>query len=206
MDAISRLQFSEDNWRIFNSPDHTPTVQLTKGTERDWLGNPINPPRQQVSHAWWNFDDDTDFMIAQEAGTNEFQTMFPIHLRKKGPNSFTPPNGKVVTTGIQGPAGIEPMMKLVESTLLGPAAGTNDTGRRLVAYQMQIPTKGPNKEVDNSKIKEVSDTLEIVYKGMYTLLDIQKGPAPIDITITMTWVINKRSSGVYQRYKNHPYL
>ena len=82
MDAFSRMQFREDNWRIFNAPDHTPTIQLTKGTERDWIGNPINPPAQQVSHAWWNFDDDTDFMIAQEAGTNKFQTLFPFQINK----------------------------------------------------------------------------------------------------------------------------
>ena len=206
MDALSRMQFREDNWRIFNAPNHTPTIQLTKGTNRDWLGNPINAPTQQISHPWWNFDDNTDFMIAQEAGTNEFQTLFPLHFRKKGRNSFTPPNGKVVTTGIQGPAWTEPMMKLVESTLLGPAAGTNETGRRLVACQMQIPTKGPNKEIDTSKIKEVSETLEIAHEGMCTLQDYQKGPAPIDITITQTWVINKRNSGVFKRYKRQPYL
>jgi len=140
MDAFSRIQFREDNWRIFNGPDHTPTIQLTKGTEHDWLGRPVNPPTQQVSHAWWNFDDDTDFMIAHEAGTNEFQTLFPLNIRKKGRNPLSPPNGKVVTTGVQSPTGTEPMMKLLESTLLGPAAGTDETGRRLVAYQMQIPT------------------------------------------------------------------
>ena len=27
-----------------------------------------------------------------------------------------------------------------------------------------------------------------------------------DITITLTWVINKRNSGVFDRYKRHPYL
>jgi len=95
-------------------------------------------------------------------------------------------------------------MKLVESTLLGPAAGTAETGRRLVAYQMQIPMTGPNKEIDNSRITEVSDTLEIVYEGMYNLIELQKEPAPIDITITLTWVINQRGSGVYLRYKHQP--
>jgi len=75
-----------------------------------------------------------------------------------------------------------------------------------LAYQMQMPTKGPNKEIDNSKITELSDTLEIVYEGMYNLLDLQKGPAPIDITTTLTWVINRRSSGVYKRYRRQPYL
>jgi len=62
---------------------------------------------------------------------------------------------------------------------------------------MQMPTKGPKKETDNSKMMELSDTLEIIYKGMCNLLSLQKRPAPIDITITSTWVINKRSSGVY---------
>jgi len=122
------MQFRDDHHRIFNGADHTPTIQLTKGTEYDWLGRPIHPPIQQVSHAWWNFDDDTDFMIAQEAGTNEFQMLFPLNIRKKGQNPFTPPNGKVVTTKIQGPVWTEPLMKLVESTLLGPAAGTDETG------------------------------------------------------------------------------
>jgi len=208
MDAFSRIHFREDKHRIFNGPDHTPTIFLTKGTHRDWLGRPVHPPIQQVSYAWWNFDDDTDFMIAQEAGTNEFQTLFPLNIRKKGRNPFTPPNGKVVTTGVQGPAWTEPMMQIMESTLLGPAAGTDEVGRRLVAYQMQMPMKGKgrNKEVNNSMITEVSETLEIVYKGMHTLLDFQKEPTPIDITITLTWVRNKPSSGVYERYRHQPYL
>jgi len=99
-------------------------------------------------------------------------------------------------------------MKMVESTLLGPAAGTDKIGRRLVAYQMQMPmtSKGPTTEVDNSRLTEISETLEIVYEGMYILLGFQKTPTPIDITITMTWIMNNRNSGVFDRYKRHPYL
>jgi len=152
---------------------------------------------QQVSLDWWNFDNDTDFMTAHEAGTNEFQTLLPIHIRKTGPNPFSPQNGLVTTTKVNGliTTGTEQMMKLLESTLLGPAAGTDTVGRKLVAYQMQMPMKGKgrNKEVDNSKITEKSETLEIVCEGMYTLLEFQKEPAPIDITLTLTWVINRRS-------------
>jgi len=96
------------------------------------------------------------------------------------------------------------MLMLLESTLLGAAAGTSETGCRLVTYQMQMPTK--DKETDNSKIRELSETLEIVYEGMYDLFNFLKEPVPIDITITLTWVINRHSSGVYQRYKNQPYL
>jgi len=147
-------------------------------------------------------------MTAHKAGTNEFQSLLPINIRKTGLHTFSPPNDTVITTNFHGSVttGTEPMLKLVESTLLGPVAGTDEIRRRLVAYQMQMPTKGPNKKIDNSKITEVSDTLEIVYEGMYKLLEIQKEPAPIDITTTMTWVINKRSSGVYERYKRQPYL
>jgi len=68
-----------------------------------------------------------------------------------------------------------------------------------------IPNAMPtmkNKEPDNGEIRELSDTLEIVYEGTYDLLEKK---VPIDITITLTWVINRRSSGVFQRYKNHPY-
>ena len=56
---------------------------------------------------------------------------------------------------------------------------------------MQMPTAG------NRKIVELSETLEIVYAGKYKLHDLQKEPAPIDITITLTWVINKDNSGVH---------
>jgi len=176
---------------VFNcllGANHTPTIYLTKGTNRNWLGRPVHPPIQQVSYEWWEYDEDTDFMKAQEAGTNEFQTLFPINIHTTGQNPFTPPNDKVVTTRIHGPTWTEPMMKVVESTLLGPAAGMDEVGRRLVAYQMQMPMKGKgrNKEVDNSMITEVSETLEIVYEGMYTLLAFQKEPVPIDITTTMT--------------------
>jgi len=105
------------------------------------------------------------------------------------------------------------MLKLLESTLLGPAAGTDTTGRRLVAYQVQMPMKRNKTDnrmnTDNSKITKLSETLEIVYEGIYDLLGLQGGPVPIDITITitMTWVINKqRKSRVAQRYRDHPYL
>jgi len=209
MDTFSLIQFRDDSGRIFNHNNHTPKIFLTKGTQRDWLGRPVHPPIQQVSHNWWNFDNDTNFMIAQEAGTNEFQMLFPIHIRKTGRKPFSPQNGLVVTTKVGSvTTGTEPMMKLIESTLLGPVAGTDEVGRRLVAYQMQMPMKGKgrNKVVDNSMITEVSETLEIVYEGMYTRLDYQKEPAPIDITITQTWVINKRNSGVYERYRRQPYL
>jgi len=208
MDAFSRIQFREDNGRRFNGPNDIPTILLTKGSIRNWLGKQINPPSPQVSYTWWNFDDETQFMTVHETGTNEFQPLLPTNIRKKGRYPFSPHNGTVITTSANGSAttGTEPMMKILESTLLGPVAGTNETGRRLVAYQMQMPTKGPNKETDNSKIMELSDTLEIVYEGMYHLLSLQKEPAPIDITITMTWVTNKRGSGVYQRYKHQPYL
>jgi len=41
---------------------------------------------------------------------------------------------------------------------------------------------------------------------MYNLIELQKEPAPINITITLTWVINQRGSGVYTQYKRQPYL
>jgi len=93
------------------------------------------------------------------------------------------------------------MLMLLESTLLGAMAGTRKTGRRPVTYQIQMPMK--NKEADNSKIRELSDALEIVYKGAY---DVLGKKVPIDIIITLTWVVNRQSAGVFQRYKNHPYL
>jgi len=113
-------------------------------------------------------------MTAHKAGTNEFQSLLPINIRKTGLHTFSPPNSTVITTNFHGSVttGKEPMLKLVESTLLGPVAGTDEIGRRLVAYQMQMPTKGPNKEIDNSKITEVSDTLEIAHEGMHKLLEI----------------------------------
>jgi len=211
MDAFSCLQFCENNGNLFNGPDDIPTILLTQGCVHDWLGAPIPPiPNtfHNLSPAWGNYDDDTQFMTAHETGRDEFQTLLPTNVCKKGQYPLNPPNGTVITTSLAATGsathGTKPMMMLLESTLLGPAAGTNTTGRRLVAYQIQMPTK--RNETDNSKITELSETLEIVYEGTYELLGLQEGPTPIDITITMTWVINKRSSGVYQRYKNHPYL
>jgi len=96
------------------------------------------------------------------------------------------------------------MLMLLESTLLRAVAGTGETGRRLVTYQMQMPTK--DKATDNSKIRELSDTQEIVCKGMCDLFKYLKETAPIDITIALTWVINRSSLGVHQRHKNQPYL
>jgi len=211
MEAFSRLQFREDNGKLFNDNDDIPTILLTQGCVRDWLGAPITPiPNafHNLSPAWGTYCDDTNFMTAHETGTNEFQTLLPINICKKGLYALNPPNGTVITASLTAPGsithGTEPLMMLLESTLLGPAAGTDTTGRRLVAYQMQMP-KTRNK-TDNSKITELSETLEIVCEGKYELLGLQKGPTPIDITITMTWVINKRNSGVYQRYQGHPYL
>ena len=67
-----------------------------------------------------------------------------------------------------------------------------------------MPTK--RNKTDNSKITELSETLEIVYEGTCELLGLQGDPTPIDITTTMTWVTNKCNSGAYQWYKDHPYL
>jgi len=130
MDAFSRMQFRGDNGRLFNGPNHIPTILLTKGSVRDWLGKQINPPSPQVSHTWWNFDDETHFTTVHETGTNEFQTLLPTNVRKKGRCPFSPPNGTVITANVDGSVttGTEPMMKLLESTLLGPAAGTDEIG------------------------------------------------------------------------------
>ena len=211
MDAFSRLQFCENNGKLFNNSEDIPTIQLTQGCVRDWLGDPIPPiPNNfhNLSPAWGTYDDDAHFMTAHKTRTNEFQTLLPINFCKKGLCALTPPNGTVITTSLaatgSAPHGTEPMMMLLESTLLGPAAGTDTTGRRLIAYQVQMPTK--RNKTDNSKITKLSETLEIVYEGTHELLGLQEGPTPIDITVTMTWVTNKRSSGVCQRYKNHPYL
>jgi len=217
MDAFSRLQFSEDNGKRFHADTDPPVIHLTQGCKRNWLGAPLPPiPSifQNLSPAWATYYDDDAFLTVNETGTNKFQTLLPINFCKKGENALTPPNGTAITSSLTAAGsathGTLPMMMLLESTLLGPAAGTDTTGRRLVAYQVQMPTKrnktDNRKITDNSKIKELSETLEIVYEGKYELLGLQGPPAPIDITITMTWVINKRNSGVYQRYKDHPYL
>jgi len=68
-------------------------------------------------------------MTVHETGTNEIQTLLPTNVCKKGRYPFSPPNGTVITTDVEGldTTGTEPMMKLLESTLLGPAAGTDAT-------------------------------------------------------------------------------
>lgn len=60
-------------------------------------------------------------------------------------------------------------------------------------YQMQIPQK--QEEVDNSKIRALSDTQEIVYEGIYNL---PQGRTLIGIIIALTWVINKPKLGVFE--------
>jgi len=83
MDAFSRLQFREDRGKIFNGRDDIPTILLTKGGVRDWLGNSI-PPTPDVSYTWRNYDDYSQFMTVHETGTNEFQTLLPANICKKG--------------------------------------------------------------------------------------------------------------------------
>jgi len=94
MDAFSRVQFREDNGKCCNATEDTPVMELTKGSMRNWLGTPI-PPRmntvQHLSPAWRTYCDDDEFMTVHETGTNEFHTLLPIHLSKKGVNPFTPP-------------------------------------------------------------------------------------------------------------------
>jgi len=123
MDAFSSLQFRENSGKISKGPNDISTILLTKGGIRDWLGKPI-PPTPEVSHTWRNYDDDTQFMTVHETGTNEFQTLLPANICKKGRYPFSPPNDTVMTTAVittgSPPTGTEPMMKLLESTLLGP--------------------------------------------------------------------------------------
>jgi len=203
MNAFIRLQLGENTGKIFNGPKDIPTLLLTKGCLCDWLGAPLLPT-PVISHTWQNYDDNAPFPTVHETGTNKFQPLLPANISKIGHNPFSPPNGTVVTTSVVTPGstttGTELMLMLLESTLLGTAAGTSKTGRRLVTYQMQMPTK--DKETDNSKIRELSDTLEIIYEGTYDFFGFLKEPAPINITITLTWVINRCSSGVYQLLAN----
>jgi len=189
LDAFSRIQFREDNGKRFHAAADTPVIELMQGCERNWLGTPI-PPIPNIFHnlspAWGSYYDDDDFMTVHETGTNEFQTLLPINFCKKGQNALTPPSGTVVSTSLAATGsathGTQPMMMLLESTLLGPAAGTDTTGRRFVAYQVQMPTKrnktDNRKITDNSKITELSETLEIVYEGTYKLL-ASRVPRPL---------------------------
>jgi len=166
MDAFSRLQFRENTGKICNGPKDIPTLLLTKGCLRGWLSAPL-PPTPVISHTWQNCEDDVPFTAVHETGTNEFQPLLPANIGKIGRNPFSPPNGTVVTTSVVTPVltttGTDSMLMLLESTLLGAAAETSETGRRLVTYQMQMPTK--DKETNNSKIRELSDTLETSMKA-----------------------------------------
>jgi len=64
--------------------------------------------------------------------------------------------------------------------------------------------KTKNTVPDNGdKISLLSDALKTVYKGAF---DFLQGMTPIDTIITMTWVFNKKGSGVVTRFQLHPYL
>jgi len=166
MEAFSRLQFEADAGRIFNGPKDISTLLLTKGCLRDWLGAPLKPS-PIIFHPWRDYDDDAPFTTAQETGTNKFRTLLLVNILKKGRNPYSPPNGMVVTPSVFTPGptnrGTRSMLMLLESTLLRAAAGPRKMGCRLVMYQMQMPKK--KEEADNNKIRELSDTLEIVYEG-----------------------------------------
>jgi len=200
MDAFSRLQMEEDTGKQFNNITDIPTPSLTKGARRTWLGIARDTPT--ISPAWLHCGEHTSFMEAHTIGVNEFQTLLPVHLHKTGRHIYSPANGTIITRVIHTPVllnhSMKYMLSLVESTLLGSAAGTTNTGRALVMYQMQLPTI-------KSKIIPLSDTLEIKYEGMYDL-PTPEGTMPVDITITMTWVYNAAKSRVLQRYQDHPYL
>jgi len=112
----------------------------------------------------------------------------------------------VVTNDVHAPGpnrGAGWMIRLLESTLLRAATGTRTTGHTLIMYQMQIPKK--QDKVDISKIKALSDTLEIACEGTYKLPPKGK-MTPIDIIIALTWVINKPRSGAFEQYQQHPHL
>ena len=113
------MQFQEDTDKLFNGTRDTPTRLLTKGCVRNWLGAPIlhNP---NISRVWWTqYDNNVPFLTVHETGTNEFQTLLPVNICKKGQYPFSPPNGKVVTTSITTTGfvtrGTEPMMMILES-------------------------------------------------------------------------------------------
>jgi len=190
----------EDTGKQYNNNTDIPTPALTKGVMRTWLGTARDTPT--VSPAWLHCGEHTSFMEAHTIGVNEFQTLLPVHLHKKGHRIYSPANGTIITRAINTPGllnlSTKYMLSLVESTIVGSAAGTTNTGRALVMYQMQLPTI-------KSKIIPLSDTLEIKYEGMY-YLPVPEGTTPVDITITMTWVYNAEKSRVLKRYQNHPYL
>jgi len=187
MDAFSRLQLEANTGKIFNGPKDIPTMLLTKGYQRDWLGDALKST-PTIFQPWQHHNEDTHFMTAYETGANEFQTLLPVNILKKGRNRYSPPNGMVVTRVVHTPGplnqGTKYMLSLLEGTLLGTAAGTRTTGRALIMCQMQMPKK--HREANNSKIRALSDTLEIIYEGTYKLPP-KETEMPVNIIITLTW-------------------
>jgi len=201
MDAFSRIQLREDTGKWFKPPSDIPTSSLTKGCLRDWLGAQRNP-HTTISPAWKQYKATTPFMEAHTTGINEFQTLLPVNIHVKVNEPYSPPNGLVISRNTEitrylQNRGTGWMLRFVENTLLGAAAGTDESGRALLMYHMQMPPHHKN-------IRPLSETLEIVYTGKYS--PIPSKDKHLDIIITMTWVINPKGSGVKERYRDHPYL
>jgi len=204
MDAFSLVQLQEDTDKRFKSSTDIPTPLLTKGCFRDWLGVKRDPPTT-ISPTWQQYSEITPFMEAHTTGINEFQTMLPVNITVNVNGNYRPTNGIVISRNSTFPTplrnrGYGWMLRLVESTLLGSAAGTDESGRALIMYQMQMPSK-------DDKLRIRSETLEIAYTGKYDLPATPQAK-PITIITTLTWVSNlqKLKTGVKERYRDLPYL
>jgi len=204
MDAFSLIQLQEDTDKRFKSSTDMPTPLLTKGCFRDWLGAQRDPPTT-ISPTWKQYSEITPFMTAHTTGINEFQTLLPVNITVNVNGHYSPPNGLVISRNSAISISLQNrgtgwMLRFVESTLLGAAAGTDESGRALIMHQMQMPSQ-------KEKIRPLSETLEIVYTGKYDL-PAHSQAKPINIITTLTWVINPKKSktGVKERYRDHPYL
>ena len=144
-----------------------PVLVITKGARTDLMGELMETPTMDPKFR--TFTARTPFAVVHTWMLTECPIAMPMHIVKDGvPNNlrtqtrWQPRIGMILSSDLRNSehctrnqqAGYT--MSLVELQTLGVAAGTDDSGRRLVGYQMQR-----HKEPDATKEIQISDTVMI---------------------------------------------
>ena len=185
-------------------------LAMAKGIGKDWKGDYVTKPKLELQHS------DSSEHVAFETFLAQYLKEYGVwrlmYVQKETlPTEVNPsskwvpkrglmlsantPTSKENTKNQQGTYAMEAL----EMILFGGAAGTVTSGRSLVGIQMQTHEGGPA----SFKVKRLSDTLEIKFRGAYT----QTNGPDWWFRVQMVFLENQEDEpGVDKIYQGKPFL
>jgi len=185
-------------------------LAMAKGIGKDWKGDHVMKPKLELQHS--DSSEHVPFTTFLAQYLKEYGVVKLMHLRKETlPNEvrpiskWVPKRGQLLSAAMPESTQNSRFqnggyaMEALGTILYGGAAGTSTSGRSLVGIQMQTHPGGPA----SFKVKRLSDTLEIEFRGAYTRTN---GPNWW-FRVQMVFLENKMDeTGVDKAYRGKPFL